>query len=55
MTDARSVTGTVQSTENNEKETVVVVGKESVGKSELVAGLAGMTFSSMRRTSSTRT
>ena len=43
MTDARSVTGTVQSTENNEKETVVVVGKESVGKSELVAGLAGTT------------
>ena len=43
MTDARSVTGTVQLTENNEKETVVVVGKESVGKSELVAGLAGTT------------
>jgi len=43
MTDARSVTGTVQSTENNEKETVVVVGKESVGKSELVAGLSGTT------------
>ena len=43
MTDARSVTGTVQSTENNEKEPVVVVGKESVGKSELVAGLSGTT------------
>ena len=43
MTDAQSVTDTVQPTGNNEKETVVVVGKESVGKSELVAGLSGTT------------
>jgi len=43
MTDARSVTDNVPSTENNGRETVVVVGKESVGKSELVAGLSGAT------------
>ena len=41
MTDARSVTDNILSTENIGKETVVVVGKESVGKSELVAGLSG--------------
>ncbi|MDB2265582.1 FeoB small GTPase domain-containing protein [Halorubrum ezzemoulense] len=41
MTDARNVTDNVPSTENDGKETVVVVGKESVGKSELVAGLSG--------------
>jgi Fe2+ transport system protein B len=43
MTDARSFTDNVPSTENDGKETVVVVGKESVGKSELVAGLSGTT------------
>ncbi|MFC7078142.1 nucleoside recognition domain-containing protein [Haloarcula halophila] len=43
MTDARNVTDNVPSTENDGKETVVVVGKESVGKSELVAGLSGTT------------
>jgi len=43
MTDARSVTDNVPSTENDGRETVVVVGKESVGKSELVAGLSGAT------------
>ena len=43
MTDARSFTDNVSSTENDGKETVVVVGKESVGKSELVAGLSGAT------------
>ncbi|ELZ49127.1 ferrous iron transport protein [Halorubrum californiense DSM 19288] len=43
MTDARSFTGDAPSTENDGKETVVVVGKESVGKSELVAGLSGTT------------
>jgi hypothetical protein len=43
MTDARSVTDNVPSTENDGKNTVVVVGKESVGKSELVAGLSGTT------------
>ncbi|KTG10556.1 GTP-binding protein [Haloprofundus marisrubri] len=41
MTDAQSVTGNVPSTENSGKKSVVVVGKESVGKSELVAGLSG--------------
>nr|WP_246972125.1 GTPase domain-containing protein [Natribaculum luteum] len=41
MTDARSLTSNVPSTENDGKATVVVVGKESVGKSELVAGLSG--------------
>ena len=43
MTDARSVIDNVPSTEYDGKETVVVVGKESVGKSELVAGLSGTT------------
>ena len=43
MTDARSFTDNVPSTENDGKKTVVVVGKESVGKSELVAGLSGRT------------
>jgi len=43
MTDARSFTDNVPSTENDAKKTVVVVGKESVGKSELVAGLSGTT------------
>ena len=43
MTDARNFTDNVPSTENDGKETVVVVGKESVGKSELVAGLSGAT------------
>lgn len=41
MIDARRPTGDAPSTENDGKETVVVVGKESVGKSELVAGLSG--------------
>jgi Fe2+ transport system protein B len=43
VTDARSLTGNVASKENDGKETVVVVGKESVGKSELVAGLSRRT------------
>jgi Fe2+ transport system protein B len=43
MTDARSLTGNVPSTDDDGKEAVVVVGKESVGKSELVAGLSGAT------------
>nr|WP_256948951.1 GTPase domain-containing protein [Halorubrum ezzemoulense] len=41
MTDARSVTDKIPPTENDGKEPVVVVGKENVGKSELVAGLSG--------------
>lgn len=43
MTDERNVTDNVPSTENGGKETVGVVGKESVGKSELGAGLFGAT------------
>ncbi|WP_240471116.1 hypothetical protein [Halorubrum tropicale] len=41
MTDARSVTDKIPSTENDGKEPVVVVGKENIGKSELGAGLSG--------------
>ncbi|WP_159903681.1 nucleoside recognition domain-containing protein [Salinirussus salinus] len=43
MTDTPGLTGNVPSTDDDGKETVVVVGKESVGKSELVAGLSGTT------------
>ncbi|MDV7350983.1 GTPase [Halorubrum distributum] len=41
MTDARNFPDNVPSTENDGKESVVIVGKENVGKSELVAGLSG--------------
>jgi ferrous iron transport protein B len=44
MTDARKFTDNVPSTENGEKDPVVVVDKESVGKSELVAGLSAKTL-----------
>ncbi|WP_323174442.1 nucleoside recognition domain-containing protein [Natrialba sp. PRR66] len=41
MTDGRTRADSEPSTASSGKETVVVVGKESVGKSELVAGLSG--------------
>ena len=41
MTDARNFPDNVPSTENDGKESVVVVGKENIGKSELGAGLSG--------------
>jgi Fe2+ transport system protein B len=43
MADTQNQTNRGQPTKNSEKETVVVVGEESVGKSELVAGLSGTT------------
>ncbi|EMA42241.1 nucleoside recognition domain-containing protein [Halococcus hamelinensis] len=43
MSDGSTRSGDGPSAASGEKETVVVVGKESVGKSELVAGLSGTT------------